>query len=354
MEKYSSIDFAMKKILFGCAVLLVLPTFLKAQSNGLKWVNKPALKIHELQLNGKVLTAYRYDDSIMKAVLYPLNTVGGTTVTRGFPLEPRLGDRTDHPHHVGLWLNYESVNGLDFWNNSPAIAPEKRGSYGTIYHQEIVRQQATGSKAELVVTGIWKNREGETQLTEKTNYEFEVTGQQWTVIRSTTLTAADKKVLFKDVKDGMLAIRVARELEHPSKEASSFVDANGIVTKVDQLPSDNITGLYTSSEGQTGDAVWGTRARWVMLNGKIKQEPVTIAMIDHPKNIGYPTYWHARGYGLFSLNPLGAAVFSNGKETRNLELAPGESVHFKYEVVIQGGKNLKPAELNKLADRFAK
>ncbi|WP_290796595.1 PmoA family protein [Flavihumibacter sp. UBA7668] len=343
----------MKNFLLGCAALIVLPTFAIAQSGGLKWVNKPTEKMHELQYNGRVLTAYRYDDSIMKPVLYPLNTVNGTTVTRGFPIAPRQGDRTDHPHHVGLWLNYESVNGLDFWNNSPAIPFDRRSSYGSIYHESITGQEAKGDRASLLVTASWKNKVGETQLTEKTEYRFVVNGKQWEVVRITTLTAA-KKVVFKDVKDGMLAIRVARELEQPSKEASSFVDANGIVTKVDQLPAENITGMYTSSEGIKGDAVWSTRARWVMLNGKINKEPVTVAMIDHPSNTGYPTYWHARGYGLFALNPLGAAVFSNGKEVRNLELEPGKSVQFLYKVVINGGHNLTESEMNRLADGFGK
>lgn len=344
----------MKNFLLGCAALIVLPSFSFAQSVELKWVNKPTEKIHELQLNGKVLTAYRYDDSIMKPVLYPLNTVQGTTVTRGFPIAPRQGDRTDHPHHVGLWLNYEAVNGLDFWNNSPAIPFERRSSYGSIYHESITGQEVEGNSAMLKVTASWKNKAGEIQLTEKTEYRFLVQGKQWQVERITTLTAATKKVVFKDVKDGMLAIRVARELEQPSKESSSFVDVNGIVTKVDQLPAENITGMYTSSEGITGDAVWSTRARWVMLNGKIKDEPITVAMIDHPSNIGYPTYWHARGYGLFALNPLGAAVFSNGKENRNLELEPGKSVQFRYKVVINGGHQLTAEEMNKLADEFGK
>ncbi len=344
----------MKTLFIGCAVLLVLPTFSAGQSKGLAWVNKPAEKRHELLYNGQVLTAYRYDDSLMKPVLYPLNTVHGTTVTRGFPLEPRAGDRTDHPHHVGLWFTYESVNGLDFWNNSTAIPFEKRASYGAVQHQQILSQRANANQASLVITALWKNKAGETELTEKTAFNIEVIGDKWLLERTTTLKALDKKVVFKDVKDGMLAIRVARELEQPSKEASAYVDANGIITKVDQLPSATISGLYTSSEGISGDAVWSTRARWVMLNGKIREEPITIAMLDHPTNSGYPTYWHARGYGLFALNPLGAAVFSNGKESRNLELAAGQSVQFRYKIIIQGGRQLTAEEINQLADEFAR
>ena len=74
-----------------------------------------------------------------------------------------------------------------------------------------------------------------------------------------------------------------------------------------------------------------------MLTGKIGQEDVTLAMLDHPKNPGYPTYWHARGYGLFAANTLGQKVFSDGKQTLNFTLEPGQSAIFKYRVLILSG-----------------
>ena len=55
--------------------------------------------------------------------------------------------------------------------------------------------------------------------------------------RISTLEAKAPEVLFKDVKDGMLAIRVARQLEMPSKEGGKFVDAHGEITEVP--PMDN-------------------------------------------------------------------------------------------------------------------
>ena len=76
-------------------------------------------------------------------------------------------------------------------------------------------------------------------------------------------------------------------------------------------------------------------------------------MIDHPKNINYPTYWHARGYGLFALNPLGEKVFTNGKKSLNLKLKKGESVTFRYRVVVKSGV-LTDAELNGMAMDFGK
>jgi hypothetical protein len=61
---------------------------------------------------------------------------------------------------------------------------------------------------------------------------------------------------------------------------------------------------------------------------------VTIVILDHPRNPGYPTYWHARGYGLYAANPLGRKVFSNGKEELNFTLLPNQKATFRYRILI--------------------
>ena len=91
-----------------------------------------------------------------------------------------------------------------------------------------------------------------------------------------------------------------------------------------------------------------------MLTGKKENKDITVGIIDHPGNIGYPAYWHARGYGLFSINPLGRKIFSNGKEELNFSLAPGKSTTFRYRVVIHSGSFLTAAEMNKFSDEFEK
>ena len=104
------------------------------------------------------------------------------------------------------------------------------------------------------------------------------------------------------------------------------------------LDNAGVNGVYRSSEGKIGDAVWGTRGRWAMLGGKIGEEAVTLAILDHPKNPGYPTYWHARGYGLFAANPLGPSVLTDGKQPAlDLTLQPHESTTFRYRFLIIEG-----------------
>src|SRR5690606_5258420 len=144
--------------------------------------------------------------------------------------------------------------------------------------------------------------------------------------RISTLTALTEDVSFQDNKEGLFGIRVARELEHPLDEPDRFIAANGQIT--DRIKPDNrtVTGKYRSSEGSDGEAAWGKRAKWINLNARIGDDAISVVILDHPGNIGFPAYWHARGYGLFAANPLGQKEFSNGKEELNFHLPAGESV----------------------------
>ena len=47
----------------------------------------------DILIDGELFTSYIYPETVKKPVLYPLKTAQGTTVTRGFPLESRAGER---------------------------------------------------------------------------------------------------------------------------------------------------------------------------------------------------------------------------------------------------------------------
>jgi len=339
------------KIAFAAFSLAAMTGLAQAQKVDLV-DNKKDKKI-EVIIDGKPFTSYFYpgEDVLKKAVLYPVMTAKGTLITRGWPLDPRGSERVDHPHHVGVWLNYEDVNGNDYWNNSNAVDHAKR-AYGTIKHTGITSMKG-GKKGELVVTADWIDKDGKLTLKEVTTYTFSGKGDTRMVDRSTTLTAVNGEVSMPDIKDGMYAIRVARELELPSNKPEIFTDASGIATKVPVMNNTGITGNYRNSNGIEGEDVWAKRAIWCNLTGKIKDEDISVAIIDHPKNVGYPAYWHARGYGLFAVNPLGQKAFSNGKDVLNFKLQKGESTTFRYRLVV-ASEHLKDATLNDLAADYAK
>ena len=131
---------------------------------------------------------------------------------------------------------------------------------------------------------------------------------------------------------------MARELQLPTLEKKKYVDAFGIETIVEAIADKAANGNYINSNGVKGEDVWSKKATWCMLYGKMNNDSISIVMMDHSKNIGYPTNWHARGYGLFAANPLGDKVFTNGKSERNLSLQPQQSVAFRFRTAIASGK----------------
>lgn len=300
----------------------------------------------------KLFTTFLYPDTLEKPVLYPISAANGMVITRGFPLNPKPGDPTDHPHHIGLWFNYENLNGLDFWNNSYAIPQEKKKSYGWVKTDKIL-ETTNGPVGKLSYHANWTNQQNEVLVEETTTYEFSGNANQRIIDRVTVLKA-NTEANFTDAKDGLLGLRLAHELQIPTTEDKKFTDDKGIVTVVKGEKDKIANGTYITSEGKEGDAAWSTRAKWCKAVGKMGQDSISVTIIDHPQNVNYPTYWHARGYGLFAANPLGEKIFTNGKSAKNLQLKKGESVTFRYRVVIENGKqSASPQALNKLAADFA-
>ena len=287
----------------------------------------------DVTIDGQRFTSYVWPTSLKKPVLYPLIASDGVTVTRGYPLEPRPGERVDHPHHAGMWFNYGNVNGFDFWNNSDAIKEADRGKMGTIRMEKIVSTKSGKDRGELVVKSVWKTGKGDDLLDETDRFVFMKRGDARIIDRVTTLKALDKAV-FHDDKEGVLGIRVAHFLESPTEKGGTFADANGHPTQVAAADTTGATGIYRTSEGKEGDAVWSTRGRWCSLTGTTEGKTLTIAILDHKGNPGYPTYWHARGYGLFAANTLGDHIFDPKAPQHDFTIEKGQSATFKYRVIL--------------------
>lgn len=312
----------------------------KDLENYVELTNNESEQKLDVKIDGDLFTTLLYTDDLSvlkKPVLYPIISSNGIVITRGFPIDPRPKERIDHPHHIGAWLNYGDVNGLDFWNNSDAIPPERASEMGTIRLKEISNIQSGIGKGSLSIMCDWMNSEGKVILLEKTDFIFSVSEGKRVIDRKTTLTAKDEPVLFKDNKEGMIGIRMARQLELPSDKPVTLSDAHGNKTDVPVLDNSGVTGNYLNSEGIEGMDVWGKRAEWVSLSGSVENKEVSVVIMDDPDNIGYPTYWHARGYGLFAANPLGQKIFSDGKEELNFSLDPGASTIFNYRIMILEG-----------------
>lgn len=280
---------------------------------------------------GQPFTSYRWAPALKKPVLFPIRAADGTLITRGWPVEPRPGEPTDHPHHVGLWLSYGDVGGVDFWGHSEKNSSPDKG----VTLQRAVKSVREGrGSAALEVTCDWVMPDHTVALAEATHYGFSAGPDRRVIDRTTTLTATRGRVGLPDNKEGLFGLRLDHALEHPGPK------------------NPTATGHYRSSEGVEGEAVWGTRGRWLMLSARTPSgAPLTIAILDHPSNPGFPTHWHARPWGLFAANPLGQKALSGGKETLGFALAKGGDTRFAYRVAILS-RQATPAEIEDEYQRF--
>jgi len=339
----------MKKILRFILITLCSFVYLSCDVNNVQFKHDTANKKVDVYFGDSYFTSFIYPANMEKQVLHPIVTASGKEITRGYPLNPKPFERTDHPHHVGLWFNFGDVNGLDFWNNSFAVKPENKHRYGSVKFRKII--ETDPKNGTLVTASDWINMDEEVLLNEKTTFVFNEYDGIRIIERKTELTA-QKQITFTENKEGMLGLRMARAFEEPADKPGRFLDANGNVTEVRVLNNEGVNGVYRNAEGLTGGNVWGKRSSWVALSAEKEGEVITVVIFDHPENPNYPAWSHARGYGLFALNNFaGKAVDKNTTPVKQ-ELQPEEKLILKYKVVIGG--DLTNKQIANLAENFQK
>ena len=263
---------------------------------------------------------------LAKPAFLPIRSPSGIVVTRGYPLLSVEGEGRDHPHHVGLSFTYDQVNGNDFWNNT---RPSPR-----IKHVEVTMIKGGESEGKLSTINHWIGKDGQIVLEETRDMVFMSSKEENVIDFAIELTAMESQVEFKDTKEGMFAIRVTEWLRESGPEA---------------------TGRYLNSENDEKEAnVWGKRARWVRLEGIKEGKVVGIAILNHPSSVNYPTYWHARKYGLFSANPLGQFDFEKKLHPKNakafnLTLEKGQGARFGFRFIVYEG----PRSAEQIEEQFA-
>ncbi len=254
-------------------------------------------------------STFWYGPEITKPYLYPLRTAQGVNVLRSWPMEDRPGDPHDHIHHRGVWFAHADVNGVDFWNSDPSYHNPKMGR---IVVSKIDRI-ASGAKSGTIDAQLsWLDPDGLELIHESRKMTFHSGSPRFTDFEITVI--ARRKVNFGDEKDGVFGMRVAAALQEPK-------------------------GIMLGSSGCHMEAeCWGKRGNWVDVSGVVEGRMTGIAVFDHPGNPRFPTYWHARGYGLLAANIFGVKAFTKDPEADgNLTLEPGESLHFHYRIVVHSG-----------------
>lgn len=285
----------------------------------------------DISIGGRPFTTYVFDSAQAKPYLQPLRTADGVVVTRDFPAgnvvpDEHQRDRSLEPHQRPLYFAHGDINGFNFWAEEafarfygPQALPYGR----TVFRRLMMPGGADAGilRAEFALEGAGAGAIGaETQ-----EFVFSGDASTRTIDCAFTLTADHGPLKIGDTKEGTFAIRVAPELTAPA-------------------------GQMINSRGGHGEPeIWGKQAEWVDYDGTIRGKAVGIAILDSPRNFRHPTYWHARAYGLFSVNPFGLRAFTGNEGNDGSYTIPLESsLTLRYRVVIHAGD----VEQARIADAY--
>src|ERR1035438_4298106 len=105
---------------------------------------------------------------VTKPFLWPLQTAGGTYVTRMWPMKEvaeEKGEKNDHQHQRGMWFAHDSVNKIDFWNNEASYTePPKRGVIKLMKPASVTSGKDSGT---ITAAFQWQDRSGAALLNEE-------------------------------------------------------------------------------------------------------------------------------------------------------------------------------------------
>lgn len=257
----------------------------------------------QLRWNNMPLTAYRAKASQKYPYFYPLNGLAsGTSVTTESALP--------YPHHRGLWLGCEPLNGGDYWADN---GPES----GQVRSENLEIGNVTSNSTEFLNNCSWIRKDAPSPWSDERKFNIKVLNKHVWVIDAEIKLTANEDIEIKKAKHSFFAIRAASDI------------------------SPAYGGVLMNSEGSVGaEETLGKEAKWCGYHGKRAGSGNIvegIVMMTHPDN-PWKSTWLTRDYGHLSPSPF---YFLD----EPWRLSKGKYVDLKYRVVIHVGTP-KKADIN--------
>jgi hypothetical protein len=279
----------------------------------------------EVAIGGKAFTTYHFDPHTAKAFLEPLRDARGIVITRSFPVgdvvpSEHEHDRSLEPHQRAMYFGHGSFGGYDFWTEevfAKYYGPDFPKRWGRMVLRKVEKIHGGAASGTIRAQFDLLGWDGKAFAEEIQEYRFSGNDTSRVIDCEFIVRANKGTVEVGDTKEGTFAIRLVPELSVPLGHMGHMVN----------------------SEGREGEAhIWGTRSNWVNYDGVISGQELGVAIFDSPKSFRHPTYWHARGYGLFAANPFGIKEFTRDPTQDGSYTIPnGKSLVFRYRVLIHDG-----------------
>ncbi len=281
----------------------------------------------DVLMDGKPFAAYVFQ-GYKRPIVYPIVGPHGIGMTRNYPMKKDVpGEAHDHVHHKSMYFGYGSVNGVNFFADYDDA--------GRIVHEKLLEAKSEAGRGIVKALNKWVTVDGKVICTDTRAITFHKVDGVRAIDWEISIRASAGDVKFKDDKHGSMVIRT-----HPN-------------LRLDNAPKHGVTtanGQAVNSEGVSGKAVFGKRAKWIDYWGTVDGKTVGIAIFDHPSNPRHPTWWMARGYGYVAADPFGGhTIGGEPPGTGDMTIKSGESVTFRYRYLFHEGD---PRQA-KLAERYA-
>ena len=312
-----------------CHTLILTAAFVFV-SSFLSFVSAAGFSIHQepsgdiaICIDGRLFTRYVTTDEVTnKCYFWPIIGPGGTQMTRAFPMKDVEGEKQDHPHHRSVCFGLQNAAGFNTWHErltftkNGTVNEEKLASNGRQVHTKVLKANASGNSATLVVELDNLTPAGERYLHQTRTARFHVARDCSRVMDlEIVLTGVKESITIVGKKDSGLTVRVAHTM---------CVDAGQ-------------GGRIVNSKGDSNGQAWGKRATWVDFNGPVNGKTMGVAMLNHPDSFRHPTPWHVRTYGLFTANPFALREVAGEEDSGDLVLAKGQSITLKHRLIFHEG-----------------
>jgi hypothetical protein len=252
----------------------------------------------QIRFDNLPLVAYRAQPSLKYPYFCPLNgPASGLSLTTESSLP--------YPHHRGLWLGCDPLNGGNYWADNGLESGQIRSTELTLEPLE------PGANAVAFTQKCAWVREGSNPFNDERRYVVTRADDRMTIIDCAFTLTAREDVAIKGAKHSFFALRAASDIS--PAYGGSLVTSHGAT---------DVAGSY------------GKPADWCGYYGKRRLRPDVvegIVIMNHPANFGGDCPWFIRDYGHLSPSPFN---FLEQPWT----MSAGKTLDLRYRVVLFAGE----------------